>query len=111
MNHDNLPAYYAAADLVILPSVGDDAANLAAIETMMMHRPLISTTIGGIPEYVQDGGILLDYRKNLPEKIAATAEDLLSHPDKCSALTARAAEISKDRTVASFYRNFLEIIQ
>ena len=49
--HEELPKYYALADLVVLPSTCEEAAGLTVIEAMMMQRPVITTTMGGIPEY------------------------------------------------------------
>ncbi len=57
---DDVESLLAIADLFLLPS-GDEAFGLAALEAMSCAVPVIGTTVGGIPEVVQDGktGFLL----------------------------------------------------
>jgi glycosyltransferase involved in cell wall biosynthesis len=52
----DLPDYYAAATLVVVPTIGARACgSLAAGEAMAAGKAVIATRIGGIPEYVVDG--------------------------------------------------------
>ncbi len=57
---DDVESLLAIADLFLLPS-GDEAFGLAALEAMSCGVPVITTTVGGIPEVVEDGktGFLL----------------------------------------------------
>lgn len=108
VNHDEVPAYYQLADLVILPSTCDDAAPLAVIETMMMHRPLITTTVGGIPEYADPScAVLLDNDEHLVEKITETADDLLSDSRRRAQMSENAAAVTKNWNLKKFYEDFL----
>ena len=69
---DQLPALYAAATVVVVPTLGDRAcSSLAAMEAMATGKPVVATSIGGIPELVRDGdtGILIP-----PDDPAALAE-------------------------------------
>ncbi len=52
---------YAAMDIFVLPSTCREAFGMVIIEAMAMVRPVIATSIGGIPEIVRDGtnGILV----------------------------------------------------
>jgi glycosyltransferase involved in cell wall biosynthesis len=43
------------ADVVVLPSVCQENAPLAAIEAMAAERPIVAARIGGLPELVADG--------------------------------------------------------
>jgi glycosyltransferase involved in cell wall biosynthesis len=58
-----LAVWYAAADVFTLPSLGDNAP-LAILEAMSTAVPVVATTVGGIPEEVEDGrtGLLVPPR-------------------------------------------------
>jgi len=49
---------YAAADVVVLPSVWE-ARSLTAQEALRAGRPLVATAVGGLPELVGDGAVLV----------------------------------------------------
>ena len=59
--HDELPALYAAADVVLLSSSFDNSPN-AVLEANACERPVVATRVGGVPRYVTDGenGLLVD---------------------------------------------------
>jgi glycosyltransferase involved in cell wall biosynthesis len=65
--------YLAAADVVAVPSVWQDALPLSVLEAMSLGRPLVATRVGGIPEMCRDGvdGLLVP-----PGDDAALAEAL-----------------------------------
>ena len=52
------------ADICVLPS-RNDAAPLAVLEAMAAGKPIVTTPVGGIPEYVKDGrnGIVVQHKK------------------------------------------------
>lgn len=52
---------YAATDIFVLPSTCDEAFGMVLIEAMAMGKPVIATTVGGIPEIIRDGvnGLLI----------------------------------------------------
>lgn len=52
---------YAAMDIFVLPSTCREAFGMVLIEAMAMGKPVIATTMGGIPEIVDDkvNGILV----------------------------------------------------
>lgn len=51
IEHVNLPKFYSMADVVVMPSVYQEAAGLVAIEAQMCGIPTIISNIGGIPEF------------------------------------------------------------
>ncbi len=55
-----LAPFYRAMDIQVLPSHSEGMPN-AALEGMLLGRPLIASKVGGVPEVVEDGhtGILL----------------------------------------------------
>jgi glycosyltransferase involved in cell wall biosynthesis len=71
----DLPSYYAAATVALVPTLGDRAcSSLAAMEAMASGVPVIGAAIGGIPEVIEDGvsGILVP-----PGDPPALANDIL----------------------------------
>ena len=110
--HDELPKYYALADLVVLPSTCEEAAGLTVIEAMMMQRPVITTTMGGIPEYTNpECAVLLENNESLPRQIRKAMEDLLDSPEKCQAMTDAQKEYTKMFSLDEYYHQFVRILE
>jgi D-inositol-3-phosphate glycosyltransferase len=74
-----MPAYYSAADLCVVPSYYE-SFGMAALEAQACGRPVVASRVGGLPEVVEDGvtGYLVPWR--CPEPFAARLE-LLLHND------------------------------
>lgn len=70
--HQEIIAYYSAADLSILPSLME-ATSISGLEAMAASLPLVGTRVGGIPVLIKDGvnGYLCEPEdpKDLAEKI------------------------------------------
>jgi glycosyltransferase involved in cell wall biosynthesis len=50
-----MPAAYAAADLVLIPTLYSEGTSLSALEAMASGRAVIATRVGGLPDLVLDG--------------------------------------------------------
>ncbi|WP_124727466.1 YheC/YheD family protein [Staphylospora marina] len=79
--HSRLPSIYRMADVLVTPSVCDEAFGLVNLEGMASGLPVLSTCVGGIPEVVEDGvtGRLLPTDR-LSERIAETLSDWMNQP-------------------------------
>ena len=77
---EDLPKIYAAADLVVLPSLME-GFGMVLLEAMATAKPCVATQVGGIPEVVIDGktGILVPPNDSLElyKAISAVLEDKL----------------------------------
>jgi glycosyltransferase involved in cell wall biosynthesis len=74
-------ALLAGADICVVPSVWQDAFPLGVLEAMAAGKPVIGTSVGGIPEMVEDGvtGLLVP---PADEKALAIALDsLITKPE------------------------------
>lgn len=71
-NQNNVPAWFACADLAVLPSWGDEGVPQSLMQAAACGLPAVSTTIGAIGEAVRDGetGILVA-PKDVPALTAA----------------------------------------
>ena len=52
--HEEIIAYYSAADLSVLPSLME-ATSISGLEAMAASLPLVGTKVGGIPVLIKDG--------------------------------------------------------
>lgn len=75
--------YFAAADVVALPYL--DASSSAVLLTAHAHaRPVVATTVGGLPVLVEHGrsGLLVPPRD--PARLAGALEELLTEPARAA---------------------------
>lgn len=80
--HDNLPLYYSAADLTVIPSFYE-SFGLVALESLACGTPLVSGPVGVVPELISAGGHnRLGYclADRDPVGWAAAIEQLLTNP-------------------------------
>lgn len=58
---DEMPAYYNACDVFVMPALGFESFPLAVVEAMACGKPVIASRIGGIPTAIDHGrdGILV----------------------------------------------------
>jgi len=74
----DLRGVYAAADVVVLSSI-NEGAGASLVEAMAAGKPVVATSVGGVPEIVSKGtGILVPPRD--PVRLAAAIVQLLGTP-------------------------------
>lgn len=85
-SQDEVAAWAAAADVIAVPSVHDEAGNVdglpnVALESLASGTAVVATRVGGLPEVIDDGvsGRLVPERD--PGALAAALADLLAAPD------------------------------
>jgi glycosyltransferase involved in cell wall biosynthesis len=98
--------------VVVMPSVWEETAGLAAIEHMMRGHLVIASKIGGLGEVVGDAGITC--RAGDPEDLARCMKDVLQNPANRVALGHHARERAKslflrERMIADHRRIYQEI--
>ena len=74
------PALLDDCDVFVLPSLSD-ARPRGIIEAMYLGKPVVSTTVGGIPTLVQDGVTGLLVPPSDAGALAKALDDLASHPE------------------------------
>jgi glycosyltransferase involved in cell wall biosynthesis len=78
----DLFALYAAADVVVVPSVWPEPLSRVIFEAMALGRPVVATAVGGSPEQVEDGVTGLLVPKRDPAALAGAVSDLLLDPER-----------------------------
>jgi len=77
--HEQLPLYYAGADVVVLPSSPPESFGMVLIEAMACAKPVIASNIPGVRSVVNDGqeGLLANPGEveDLIEKIQILLDD------------------------------------
>jgi glycosyltransferase involved in cell wall biosynthesis len=101
MPNDQLPDFYAAADLFVGPSVvaasGDtEGQGVVFLEAMAAGLCVLATKAGGISEVVEDGrtGVLVEPKN--PRQLADAMTQLITDKQRRSALAANAFEKVKN---------------
>ena len=95
--HADLPAYYAAADAMVLASSREGWANVL-LESMACGTPVVASDIPGNPEVVQERDAGLIVRANTAEGLAEAARDLFANPPDRAATRRYAERFSWDAT-------------
>jgi teichuronic acid biosynthesis glycosyltransferase TuaC len=104
--HDDLPALFAAADIMALVSASEGLAN-AWVEALACGTPIIASDVGGIRELVKtpEAGRIV---ARTPQAIAAAVHDILANPPSHEAVAANVSAFSWDenaRQLAAFFRD------
>jgi glycosyltransferase involved in cell wall biosynthesis len=81
---EKLAAALNSLDVVVMPSIWEETAGLAAIEQMMRGRPVIVSDIGGLGEIVGDAG--LKFPAGDANQLAAQMSKLIRRDVKASDL-------------------------
>ena len=94
-SQDAVARFAAAADVVVVPSIRDDAGNVdglpnIALEALASATPVVATVAGGLPQAITDGdnGLLVPERD--AAALAAAIERVIASPDAARELGARA---------------------
>jgi phosphatidylinositol alpha-1,6-mannosyltransferase len=103
LTQDLVGAWFAAADIAVVPSVRDDSGNVdglpnTVLEGLASGTPLVATPAGGIASVVTDGetGVIVAERD--PRALAAAIDGLLRDPD----LRARLGRAGRATVTARF---------
>ena len=108
--HADLPAFYGAADALVLASSREGWANVL-LEAMACGTPVIASNIWGNPEVVRAPAAGLIMQANTAEGIVAATQRLFANPPDRAATRAYAEAFSWDATTAGQIELFSRVIR
>jgi glycosyltransferase involved in cell wall biosynthesis len=79
-SQEDLPAHLRAADILVMPTVAQEALGRTVVEAMAAGRPVVASRIGGLPFTVADGATGLLVEPGDPVDLARKIETLLDDP-------------------------------
>jgi glycosyltransferase involved in cell wall biosynthesis len=91
---EDLPAYYAAADVFVLPSKTGEGFPLVILEAMASGLPVIATRSGGHSQFITESGCGYLVEPDQPVQIAEKALTLGDSPDLREQLSRRNREFT-----------------
>jgi glycosyltransferase involved in cell wall biosynthesis len=98
---------YRRADMLLLPSLTESLPSVIT-ESLLAHKPVVASAVAGIPEQVQDAGLLVP-----PGDEAALASAILTltsdYPSFVIKAQARAREVKKEYAVDTMIDSHLEL--
>src|SRR5262249_51205168 len=99
-NQTEMPAAYAAADALVLPSDGNETWGLVANEALACGRPVVlADTVGSAPDLVADGSAGRMYPLGDIPALAAAIRHLIASPPSAVRLAAKSAAYSLSAAV------------
>ena len=115
-NQSDLPSLMAECDIVVVPTIAQEALGRTAVEAMGAIRPVVASRIGGLPFTVTDGVTGLLFEPGDANDLAACLERLMSNPEYAISLGVAGrerflAEHTWDHVIASKYRPMFAAIR
>jgi glycosyltransferase involved in cell wall biosynthesis len=98
---DDPTAAYTQGDIVVLSSVSEGFP-YSTLEAMHCGRPIVATSVGGIPEQIEGAGIAVEPRN--PQALADALLSLLNDAVRCRALGVAARERAAERFAGNRFR-------
>ncbi len=109
----DIPDVYAAADVVVVPSVWEEPFGFAVIEAFAASRPVIASRVGGMVEIVTpETGYLVEpgRAEEIADAISELAEDGARRARMGSTARTRAEEFSLDACVRGIESVYADIL-
>ncbi len=109
-DQDLLPNYYAAAEVVVMPS-HYESFGMVALEAMAMGTPVIASEVGGLAHLVKHGITGYHVPSRDPEALAARIYELLSNHDCRQVLGQQAREYARQYDWANIVNRMMSVYE
>ncbi|MCW5875891.1 MAG: glycosyltransferase [Anaerolineales bacterium] len=94
-SQEELPAYYAAADVLVMPSYSE-SFGMVALEAMACGRPVVASRVGGLAYLVRDGVTGFHVQEGNSMELAGRLAELLNEPPLLARMGAAARQEAVD---------------
>ena len=108
-SRSDLPRVYPAGDVFVFPTYYESFA-LVCMEAMASGLPLFATKVGGIEDYLEDGGNGYFIERD-PADIAAKLRPVLGNPEKRQGLGAAARRTAERYAWTLIAGRYLDLLQ
>lgn len=109
---ENLWRVLKMADIAVLPSIWNEGVALAVLEALAVGLPLITTNVGGIPEYVSaETAILLSWTPNFIQDLSTAMSKLADDIQLRQSLSLRAKETAKTYNARTYYVEYCNLMR
>ncbi|MDP1808303.1 MAG: glycosyltransferase family 4 protein [Actinomycetota bacterium] len=108
--HEELPLWFNAADLVVLPSLMEGLPT-ALIEAISCGKPIVASRVGGTPELITDSRIGLLVSPGDVGQLANAVIEALNHSWDSSAILKHAAKYSWNSVADKLITLYSELVQ
>lgn len=103
--------WQSAADIIVHPVTGVEPFGMAIVEAMAQGKTVVSSTVGGPSEIIQNGlnGVLI--RSGDPKLLASTIISLLERPEERKALEKEAYVRGRSFSIGTFVKRFETLVE
>lgn len=111
IDNEQLYKYYKCSDVLVVPSLWEEAAGLVCIEGMLTKTPLIVSNSGGMIEYVNsDCAIIVNRDKEMVKNLAKAILKLKNNKDLYNSMKVKGYKRAQKFTKNIYYDNFNKLI-
>lgn len=111
IKNKDLYKYYQISDILVIPTLVEEAAGLVAIEGMLSGLPIIATRSGGLPEYVNEKcSILINKDDRMQEELCLALEKLILDLNLRKKMSVCAVKEGKKYTQKKYYNSFVNSV-
>ena len=111
IDNDSLWQYYKSADIAVLPSIWEEPAGLTMIEAAVSGIPVMTTKVGGIPEYLNENhAIMLDKDEFIIDNIRVKILEFFEKGKWQVDINEAVEYVSHNFTEKVFYDSFMEAL-
>ena len=110
IKYDEIYKFYKSSDVVVIPSICNDAAPLVNIEAMACGIPTITTNKGGAPEYSSEDSIIIS-TDNLIENLKQNILKLYNDEQIMNKMKASGLKTVESYSTENFYNNLVNIFE